>query len=96
VNTAWLPSTQFVPLHANAILLKDAWMITKLPLLLLPDSPITFASTFEEYLEMLPKWDITLFEGLILVESCYEILERLQNPLKVANDDDKAPYTPSL
>jgi hypothetical protein len=36
-------------------------MITKLSLLLPPDSPITFASTFVEYLEMLPKWDRTLF-----------------------------------
>jgi hypothetical protein len=50
VITAWVPSAQSVPVHADAILLKDAWMITKLPLLLPPSSPITFASSFEEYL----------------------------------------------
>jgi hypothetical protein len=93
VNTTWLPSTQSIPVHADAILLKDAWMITKLPLLLPPDCPITFASTFDEYLEMLPEWDRTLFDGLVLVESCYEILERLKNALELANDNGEAPYT---
>jgi hypothetical protein len=58
-------------------------MITKLPLLIPPDSPITYASTFDEYLERLPEWDRTLFDGLVLVESCYEFLERLKNDLKL-------------
>jgi hypothetical protein len=42
---------------------------------------------------MLPEWDRTLFDGLILVESCYKILERLKNALDLVDDNGEAPYT---
>jgi hypothetical protein len=70
-------------------------MITTLPLLLPPDFPLPFASTFEEeYLETLPDWDRTLFDGLILIKSCYGILlDHLRNALEFADDNGDTLYT---
>ena len=42
---------------------------------------------------MLPEWDRTLFDGLILVDSCYKILERLKSALELADAAGEAPYT---
>ena len=66
-------------------------MITIQPPLLPPDSPLLFATTFEEYLATLPDWDRTLFDGLILVESCYGILDRLRQALECADDEGVNP-----
>jgi hypothetical protein len=68
-------------------------MITALSPGLPSGSPITFASTFKEYLVTLPGWDIILLAGPLLIELCYEILARLRNVLNFTDDQGKALHT---
>jgi hypothetical protein len=89
IPTSWVPSEQAIPVHANAILPKDAWIITSQTTLLPPDTQAVITSTFEDYLSTLPDWDKSLFDGLIMEVSYHEILNRLP-PERAAVDMSRA------
>jgi hypothetical protein len=89
IRTSWVPSAQSIPLHADAIILKDACIITSQPALLPPDPRATIISTFEDYLATLPDWDKSLFDGLLMKVSCHKI-----PPAQASTDTTHAaPYT---
>jgi hypothetical protein len=93
IRTSWVPSAQSIPVHAYAILLKEAWIITSQPALLPPDPRATITSTFEDYLATLSDWDKSLYDGLLMEVSCHEILNLLP-PAQVSVDTTHAaPYT---
>ncbi len=77
IRTSWVPSEQSIPVHADAILLKDAWIITSQSALLPPDPRANITNSFEDYLVTLPDWDKSLSDGLIMEVSCHEILDLL-------------------
>jgi hypothetical protein len=94
ILTSWQPSPQSIPVHADAILLKDSWVITSQPQLLPTDHPQgEISHSFEEYLTTLPEWDRSLFDEIIMAHSCYEIIALLRNALDATPDDTTAPYS---
>jgi hypothetical protein len=96
IPTSWVPSKQAIPVHADVILLKDAWIITSPQTTLLPPySQATITSTFkfEDYLATLPDWDKSLFDGLLMEVSCHEILDLLPPARAAADTLHAAPNT---
>jgi hypothetical protein len=93
IRTSWVPSAQSIPVHGDAILLKEAWIITPQPALLPPDPRATITSTFEDYLATLPDWDKSIFDGLLMEVSCHEILDFLPSARASADTRHTAPNT---
>ena len=93
ILTSWTPSNHSIPVHADAILHKDAWIVTSQTTIIPPVSHPTITSTYEEYISTLPDWDKSLFDGLSMEVSCHDILARFQHTRKYNVQPGSAPYS---